>query len=102
MPGNTTDEPQLLSFATTTAHLLFQNRMLPVPSQHATLEVLAIVTGAISQDPVVLRASTGQLEEILERPGTLEVLQEIAARWTVPLAIRQLCIRQVENNIKHW
>jgi hypothetical protein len=73
------------------------------PLQPATLEeVFAIVTGATSQDPVVLKASTDQLKRILERPGTLDFLQEIAAQKTVPLTVRQQSIIQVKNNASNW
>ena len=77
--------------------------MPPPPPQPATLEeVFAIVTGATSQDPVVLKASTDQLKQILERPGTLDFLQEIAAQKSVPLGVRQQSIIQVKNNMTHW
>ena len=70
-----------------------------VPLQPATLEeVFAIVTGATSQDPVVLKASTDQLKRILERPGTLDFLQEIAAQKAVPLTVRRQSIIQIKNN----
>lgn len=77
--------------------------MPPVPPQPATLEeVFAIVTGATSQDPAVLKVSTDQLKHILERPGTLDFLQEIAAQKTVPVIVRQQSIIQVKNNMKYW
>ena len=77
--------------------------MPPPPPQPATLEeVFAIVTGATSQDPVVLKASADQLKQILERPGTLDFLQEIAAQKSVPLGVRQQSIIQVKNNMTHW
>lgn len=77
--------------------------MPPAPLQPATLEeVFAIVTGATSQDPVALKASEGQLKQILERPGTLDFLHEIAAQKTVPLAVRQQSIIQVKNNMGRW
>ena len=77
--------------------------MPPTPLQPATLEeVFAIVTGATSQDPAVLKASTDHLKQILERPGTLDFLQEIAAQKTVPLVVRQQSIIQVKNNLKNW
>jgi hypothetical protein len=76
---------------------------MPPPPQPATLEeVFAIVTGATSQDPAVLKPSTDQLRQILERPGTLDFLQEIAAQKTVPVVVRQQSIIQVKNNMKHW
>ena len=77
--------------------------MPPPPPQPATLEeVFAIVTGATSQDPVVLKASTEQLKHILERPGTLDFLQEIAAQKSVTLAVRQQSIIQIKNNVRYW
>ena len=77
--------------------------MPPAPPQPATLEeVFAIVTRATSQDPVVLKASTDQMKQILERPGTLDFLQEIAAQKAVPVAVRQQSIIQVKNSMKHW
>ena len=60
------------------------------------------MTGATSQDPTVVKASTDQLKLILERPGTLDFLQEIAAQKTVPVVVRQQSIIQVKNNTKHW
>lgn len=73
------------------------------PLQPATLEeVFAVVTGATSQDPVLLKASTDQLKLILERPGTLDFLHEIAAQKAVPPVVRQQSIIQVKNNLKHW
>lgn len=77
--------------------------MPPVPLQPATLEeVFAIVTGATSQDPAAVKASTDQLKQILERPGTLDFLQEIAAQKAVPVVVRQQSIIQVKNNVKNW
>jgi len=77
--------------------------MPPPPPQPATLEeVFAIVTAATSQDPVVLKASADQLKQILERPGTLDFLQEIAAQKTVPVVVRQQSIIQIKNYVKHW
>ena len=77
--------------------------MPPVPLQPATLEeVFAVVTGATSQDPALLKASTDQLKHILDRPGTMDFLQEIAAQKAVPLVVRQQSIIQVKNNVKHW
>ncbi|KAF9653383.1 ARM repeat-containing protein [Thelephora ganbajun] len=77
--------------------------MPPAPLQPATLEeVFAIVTGATSQDPIVLKASTDKLKQVLEKPGTLDLLQEIAAQKTVPIVVRQQSIIQVKNNMKHW
>lgn len=76
---------------------------MPPPPPPATFqEVLTVVTGATSQDPVVLKASTDQLKLILDRPGTLDFLQEISAQKSSPLAIRQQCIIQVKNNLKYW
>ena len=74
----------------------------PPPRPTTLEEVFAVVTGATSQDPVVLKESTEQLKQILERPGTLDFLHEIAAQKTVPLAVRQQSIIQIKNNTKHW
>ena len=77
--------------------------MPPAPPQPATLEeVFTIVSGATSQDPAVVKKSTEKLRRILERPGTLDFLQEIAAQKTVPTVVRQQSIIQVKNNMKHW
>ena len=77
--------------------------MPPALPRPATLEeVFTIVSGATSQDPAVLKESTDKLKQILERPGTLDFLQEIAAQKTVPTVVRQQSIIQVKNNIKHW
>ena len=73
------------------------------PLQPATLEeVFTVVTGATSQDPALLKASTDQLKLILERPGTLDFLHEIAAQKAVPPVVRQQSIIQVKNNLKYW
>jgi hypothetical protein len=54
------------------------------------------VTGATSQDHAVLNASTDQL--ILERLGTLDFLQEIAAQKSVPVLAKR-CSMPVERDL---
>ena len=77
--------------------------MPPTPPLPATFEeVLAIVTDATSQDPAVVKVSTDQLKQVLERPGTLDFLQQIAAQKTVPVSVRQQSIIQIKNNTNHW
>ncbi|KAI9512244.1 ARM repeat-containing protein [Russula earlei] len=67
-------------------------------TQHASIqEVYAAVVGAVSQDPKEMNSSAARLKELMEQPGTLDMLQQIAAQKTAPLHIRQLSIIQVKN-----
>jgi Importin-beta N-terminal domain len=66
-------------------------------------EVYAAVTGAASQDPKELSVSAARLRDLIDQPGTLDLLQQIAAQRTAPLHIRQLSIIQVKNVVStHW
>lgn len=68
------------------------------PIQHASIqEVYAAVAGAASQDPKEMSASAARLKNLIDQPGTLDLLQQIAAQRTAPLHIRQLSIIQVKN-----
>jgi hypothetical protein len=68
------------------------------PIQHASLqEVYAAVAGAASQNPKEMSTSAARLKDLMDQPGTLDLLQQIAAQRTAPLQIRQLSIIQVKN-----
>ena len=68
------------------------------PIQHASIqEVYAAVAGAASQNPKEMSASAARLKNLIDQPGTLDLLQQIAAQRTAPLHIRQLSIIQVKN-----
>ncbi len=68
------------------------------PVQHASIqEVYAAVAGAASQNPKEMSASAARLKDLIDQPGTLDLLQQIAAQRTAPLHIRQLSIIQVKN-----
>jgi len=68
------------------------------PVQHASIqEVYAAVAGAASQNPKEMSASAARLKDLMDKPGTLDLLQQIAAQKTAPLQIRQLSIIQVKN-----
>jgi hypothetical protein len=67
-------------------------------TRHASIqEVYAAVVGAASQNPKEMNASTARLKDLIDQPGTLDLLQQIAAQKTAPLHIRQLSIIQVKN-----
>jgi hypothetical protein len=67
-------------------------------TQHASIqEVYATVAGAASQNPKEMSASAARLKDLMDQPGTLDLLQQIAAQKTAPLHIRQLSIIQVKN-----
>ena len=68
------------------------------PIQHASIqEVYAAVAGAASQNPKEMSTSAARLKNLMDQPGTLDLLQQIAAQRTAPLQIRQLSIIQVKN-----
>ena len=73
-------------------------------TQHASIqEVYEAVSGAASQNPKELSVSAARLKELIDQPGTLDLLQQIAAQKTAPLHIRQLSIIQVKNVVStHW
>ncbi|KAH9966059.1 ARM repeat-containing protein [Russula dissimulans] len=67
-------------------------------TRHASIQdVYAAVAGAVSQNPKEMSASAARLKDLMEQPGTLDLLQQIAAQKTAPLHIRQLSIIQVKN-----
>ncbi|KAH9062811.1 ARM repeat-containing protein [Lactarius vividus] len=72
--------------------------------RHASIQqVYAVVSGAASQNPKEMSASAARLKELVAQPGTLDLLQQIAAQETAPLHIRQLSIIQVKNVVStHW
>ncbi|KAF8505664.1 ARM repeat-containing protein [Russula emetica] len=68
------------------------------PIQHASIQdVYAAVAGAASQNPKEMSTSAARLKDLMDKPGTLDLLQQIAAQRTAPLQIRQLSIIQVKN-----
>jgi len=68
------------------------------PIQHATIQdVYAAVAGAASQNPKEMSMSAARLKDLMDQPGTLDLLQQIAAQRTAPLQIRQLSIIQAKN-----
>ena len=68
------------------------------PVQHASIqEVYAAVAGAASQNPKEMSTSAARLKDLMDQPGTLDLLQQIAAQRKAPLQIRQLSIIQVKN-----
>lgn len=68
------------------------------PVQHASIqEVYAAVAGAASQNLKEMSTSAARLKDLMDRPGTLDLLQQIAAQSSAPLQIRQLSIIQVKN-----
>lgn len=67
-------------------------------TQHASIqEMYATVAGAASQNPKEMSASAARLKDLMDQPGTLDLLQQIAAQKTAPLHIRQLSIIQLKN-----
>jgi Importin-beta N-terminal domain len=68
------------------------------PIQHASIQdVYTAVAGAASQNPKEMSMSAARLKDLMDLPGTLDLLQQIAAQRTAPLQIRQLSIIQVKN-----
>ena len=68
------------------------------PVQHASIqEVYAAVAGAASQNPKEMSTSAARLKDLMDQPGTLDLLQQTAAQRKAPLQIRQLSIIQVKN-----
>ncbi|KAJ7781094.1 armadillo-type protein [Mycena metata] len=66
-------------------------------------EVYQVMTGAASQDPAVVQASSSRLKEMLEMFGVYDSVHEIAAQKAVPLVIRQQSIIQFKNAaLPHW
>ncbi|KAK7054202.1 importin N-terminal domain-containing protein [Favolaschia claudopus] len=66
-------------------------------------EVYQVMTGAVSQDPALVQASSTRLKEMLDMFGIYSALHEIAAQKTVPLFIRQQSIIQFKNAaLGHW
>jgi len=86
----------------TSSHLMSGDPVQVV--QHASIqEVYAVVSGAASQNPKEMSASAARLKDLVAQPGTLDLLQQIAAQGTAPLHIRQLSIIQVKNVVStHW
>lgn len=66
-------------------------------------ELYNVVCGAASQDPAQLQTSSKRLKELLDSPGALDILHQIATQRDVPLAVRQQSIIQFRNGINnHW
>ncbi|KAI0268377.1 ARM repeat-containing protein [Gloeopeniophorella convolvens] len=74
-----------------------------VPQNVSIQDVFSAATGAASQDPKEMSASATRLKDLLDQPGTLDLLHQIAAQKITPLPIRQLSIIQVKNVVStHW
>ena len=55
------------------------------PIQQASIQdVYAAVAGAVSQDPKEMSSSAARLKDLMDQPGTLDLLQQIAAQRTAP------------------
>ncbi|KDR83604.1 hypothetical protein GALMADRAFT_219426 [Galerina marginata CBS 339.88] len=66
-------------------------------------ELYEVIVGASSQNISQMQASSNRLKQMLEMFGAYDALQEIAARTSVPLVIRQQAIIQLKNTIvHHW
>ncbi|KAI9000953.1 ARM repeat-containing protein [Trametes punicea] len=78
----------------------------PAQTAPATIspeELYNVVSGAASQNPAQVQASTARLKELLEIPGAYDLLQEVAATKSVPLQVRQQAIIQFKNAATgHW
>ncbi|KAH7916807.1 ARM repeat-containing protein [Hygrophoropsis aurantiaca] len=75
----------------------------PVVENVSPEEVYNVITGASSQDPALVDASSKRLKELLECFGTYDALHEIAAQKSVPLHVRQQSIIQFKNAaLSHW
>ncbi|KAL0949404.1 hypothetical protein HGRIS_009466 [Hohenbuehelia grisea] len=69
----------------------------------STNDVYNVISGAASQDPEQVKASTKRLKEMLDMLGIFDSLHEIAAEKTLPLQIRQQSIIQFKNSaLSHW
>ena len=60
-------------------------------------EVFQVMTGAASQDPVLVQACSKRFTELLQMQGTFEALHTIAAQKAVPLPVRLQSIIQFKN-----
>ncbi|KAF8165214.1 armadillo-type protein [Crassisporium funariophilum] len=66
-------------------------------------ELYQVILGASSQDFPQVQASGQRLKQMLEMFGSYDALQEIAARRTEPLSIRQQAMIQFKNVVvHHW
>ncbi|KAF8914040.1 armadillo-type protein [Gymnopilus junonius] len=66
-------------------------------------ELYEAIVGASSQDVSQVQASSQRLKQMLEMFGAYDVLQDIAARPSVPLVIRKQAIIQFKNVVvHHW
>ncbi|KAI0068814.1 ARM repeat-containing protein [Artomyces pyxidatus] len=75
----------------------------PTLSAISQQQLYIVVSAAASQNPSEMLAASTRLKELLEQPGTLNVLHEISAQKSIPLPIRQLCIIQIKNVVmNHW
>lgn len=69
----------------------------------SSAELYEVIAGASSQDISRVQASSQRLKAMLDMFGTFDALQEIAARKTVPLVIRQQAMIQLKNSAtQHW
>jgi hypothetical protein len=66
-------------------------------------ELLQIVIGSTSQDPVTMKANDGRLKEMVQLPGVLVLLYEFAVQRELPVPVRLQCILQFKNNaVSQW
>ena len=75
----------------------------PQPQPVSPDELYNVVCAAASQNPTEVQASTARLKDLLEQPGTYDVLHEIAAQKSPPLQVRQQAMIQFKNAAaNHW
>ncbi|KAH9482382.1 Importin-11 [Psilocybe cubensis] len=66
-------------------------------------ELYEVIVGASSQDVSQIQSSSQRLKQLLDMFGAFDALQEIAARKTTPLVIRQQAMIQLKNTVtQHW
>lgn len=85
-------------------HLLF-TMVKPTPSNDRVSpeELYNVLCESASQDPVKMRIASTRLKDMLDQPGSWNLLQEIASQKSVPLPVRQLSALQFKNRaLDHW
>ncbi|EIN10324.1 ARM repeat-containing protein [Punctularia strigosozonata HHB-11173 SS5] len=66
-------------------------------------DVYTVMCAAASQDPIEMQRASTSLILLLEKFGTYDALQEIAATKSVPLPVRQQSMIQFKNAVNnHW
>lgn len=75
----------------------------PVTEAVNPQELLDVIAGASSQDPIRLQAASKRFKEMLAMSGTFDALSEISSQRSLPLAVRQQSIIQLKNNaLNNW